>query len=108
MHQWEAALGAECTTCHAADPNRKMPNGRPALKFADDSKPEKNTARLMYRMVEDINKNYISMVKDSDAPVTCGTCHRGHLHPPVFTPPKDEHDHEHPAAPADGEKPSAQ
>ena len=82
MHGWEAQLGAECTTCHAVDPNRKMPNGRPALNFADDSKPEKNTARLMYRMMEDINKNYVSKVEDKDhdkdhekeeAAVTCGT-----------------------------------
>ena len=108
MHQWEAALGTECTTCHAVDPNRKMPNGRPALNFADDSKPEKNTARLMYRMVEDINKNYVSMVENSGVPVSCGTCHRGHLDPPIFTPAKGEHDHDHPAPPAGGEKPPAQ
>ena len=106
MHGWEAQLGAECTTCHAVDPNRKMPNGRPALNFADDSKPEKNTARLMYRMMEDINKNYVSKVEDKDhdkdhekeeAAVTCGTCHRGHVHPPTFVAPKEDHDHDHPA-----------
>ena len=109
MHGWEAQLGAECTTCHAVDPNRKMPNGRPALNFADDSKPEKNTARLMYRMVEDINKNYVSKIEDKDhnhdhdkdeAAVTCGTCHRGHVHPPAFVAPKEDHDHDHPAPPA--------
>lgn len=108
MHGWEAALGSECTTCHTVDPNRKMPNGRPALNFADDSKPEKNTARLMYRMMEDINKNYVSMVPKEDeksgkqeAMVTCGTCHRGHLHPPAYIAPKHE-DHDHPA-PSGGE-----
>lgn len=101
MHGWEAQLGAECTTCHAVDPNRKMPNGRPALNFADDSKPEKNTARLMYRMMEDINKNYVSKVQDKgDEPVSCGTCHRGHIHPPTFVAPKEDHDHDHPAPPA--------
>jgi hypothetical protein len=109
MHGWEAQLGAECTTCHTVDPNRKMPNGRPALNFADDSKPEKNTARLMYQMVEDINKNYLSKVKDTDhdhapgkedAALSCGTCHRGHVHPPTFVPPKEDHDHDHPAPPA--------
>ena len=113
MHGWEAQLGTECTTCHTVDPTRKMPNGRPALNFADDSKPEKNTARLMYRMVEDINKNYVSMVpkddKDgkaekSDAMVTCGTCHRGNLHPPAYVPPKHE-EHEHPASPTGEAKP---
>jgi hypothetical protein len=110
MHGWAAALGTECSTCHAVDPNRRMPNGRPALNFADDSKPEKNTARLMYRMVEDINKNYVGMVQKESgggAPVTCGTCHRGHVEPPLFIPPKDEHDHDHPAQPT-GEKPAAQ
>lgn len=114
MHGWEAQLGAECTTCHAVDPNRKMPNGRPALNFADDSKPEKNTARLMYRMMEDINKNYVSKIEDNDhdkdhkkedAAVTCGTCHRGHVHPPTFVAPKEDHDHDHPAPPTGTAKP---
>jgi hypothetical protein len=103
MHKWAGELGTECTTCHATDPNRKMPNGRPAMNFADDSKPEKNTARLMYRMVEDINKNYVSKVQDKgDEPVSCGTCHRGHVHPPEFVAPKEDHDHDHPAPPAGG------
>ena len=105
MHKWEAELGTECSTCHAADPNRKTPSGRPALNYADDSKPEKNTARLMYKMLEDINKNYISMVDNAGVPVSCGTCHRGHLDPPLFTPPKGEHDHDHPA-PAAGDHPA--
>lgn len=97
MHKWEAELGTECSTCHAADPTRKTPSGRPALNYADDSKPEKNTARLMYKMVEDINKNYVSMVDNTAPPVSCGTCHRGHLDPPLFTPTKRDHDHDHPA-----------
>ena len=105
MHKWEAELGAECTTCHAADPVKKTPSGRPALNYADDSKPEKNTARLMYRMVEDINKNYVSTIDNSGMPVSCGTCHRGHLEPPIFTPSKSDHDHDHPAPPA-GDKPA--
>ena len=106
MRRWEGELGAECTTCHTIDPTRKMPNGRPALNFADDSKAEKKTARLMYRMTQEINKKYLSEIaeddhdkaggKEKDA-VSCGTCHRGNVHPPTFTPPKEEHDHEHPA-----------
>ena len=94
MHTWEASLGAGCSTCHAADAKNIGPNGKPRLNFADDSKPEKNTARLMYRMVEDINKNYVNMVENSGVPVSCGTCHRGHLDPPIFTPPKEDHDHD--------------
>jgi hypothetical protein len=101
MHKWEAMLGAECSTCHAADPKNIGPNGKPRLNFADDSKKEKQAARLMVKMVEDINKNYVSMVEGSGVPVTCGTCHRGHVTPEPFTP-KPDHDHDHPAgAPAD-------
>jgi len=101
MHKWEAELGTECTTCHAADPNRKMPNGRPMLNFADDSKPEKGTARLMVRMVEEINTQYVGKIDNSGMPVTCGTCHRGHLDPQAFVPPPDhDHDHDHSAPPA--------
>lgn len=95
MEGWEAALGTHCSTCHTADPKNIGPNGRPRLNFADDSKPEKSTARLMYKMVEDINGNYISMVDNSGAAVTCGTCHRGHLGPEPFVAPKEEHSHDH-------------
>jgi hypothetical protein len=68
------------------------PNGRPQLNFADDSKEEKRTARIMYTMTEDINVNYVSKVPSSDEPVTCGTCHRGHLGPEEFQIPKEDHD----------------
>lgn len=108
MEGWEAALGAHCSTCHATDPKNIGPNGRPRLNFADDSKPEKSTARLMYKMVEDINKNYVSMIDSSGAPVTCGTCHRGHLGPEPFVAPPEthDHDHDHAAPPAGGDKPA--
>ncbi|HMG88240.1 MAG TPA: c-type cytochrome [Terracidiphilus sp.] len=107
MHKWEASLGAECSTCHAADPKNIGPNGKPRLNFADDSKPEKATARLMYRMVDDINGNYVEKVENSGVGVSCGTCHRGHLDPPIFTPPKEDHDHDHGAPPAPSAKPSS-
>jgi hypothetical protein len=96
MEQWEGELGSGCKTCHAADPKNLAPNGRPRLNFADDSKPEKQTARKMYLMVQDINKNYIAKIDSSGAPVTCGTCHRGHLGPELFAAaPEKEHDHDH-------------
>jgi hypothetical protein len=106
MHKWEAELGTECSTCHAADATRKMPNGRPALNFADDSKPEKATARLMVKMVEEINSQYIGKIDNSGMPVTCATCHRGHTNPPPFVAPPD-HDHDHHAAPPAGAKPTS-
>lgn len=106
MHKWEAQLGTECSTCHAADPKNIGPNGRPRLDFASDAKPEKATARLMVKMVEDINKNYVGKIDNSGMPVSCGTCHRGHLSPEPFVAPPDN-DHDHPAPPA-GQAPPPQ
>ena len=90
MEGWEAALGTHCSTCHAADSTNIGPNGRPRLNYADDSKPEKVTARLMYAMTEDINVNYLSKIESSGLPITCGTCHRGHLGPEPFTSLDDD------------------
>jgi hypothetical protein len=98
METWEASLGVHCSTCHAADPKNIGPNGRPRLNYADDSKPEKASARLMYKMTEDINVNYVSKIPSSDVPVTCGTCHRGHFGPEPFVP-KDDHDAPRPPQP---------
>jgi hypothetical protein len=86
MEQWESQLGVHCNTCHAADPNNLAPNGRPRLNYADDSKPEKATARMMFSMTEEINRSYVSKVEGSGIPVTCGTCHRGHFGPVPFVP----------------------
>ena len=90
MEEWESALGTGCRSCHTQDPTRLGPNGKPMLNFADDSRPEKATARQMVRMTEEINKNYIARIDSSGAPVTCGTCHRGHLGPEPFVPPVKE------------------
>jgi hypothetical protein len=93
MEGWAAALGTHCDNCHAPNPNEAVqPGKRPHLDFALDTKPEKKTARMMVTMVEDINGNYIAKVKDSKTKVSCGTCHRGHLSPPAFTPPPEHHE----------------
>ena len=70
MEKWEGSLGAHCNTCHTPDPTNIGPNGRPRLNFADDSKPEKATARLMFTMTEEINRNYVVKIDSSGAPVT--------------------------------------
>lgn len=90
MEQWTDELGAHCSTCHTADPKNIGPNSRPRLNYADDSKQEKATARLMYTMTEEINRSYLSKVDNSGAPVTCGTCHRGHLGPEPFSAAHDD------------------
>ena len=96
MRNWEGALGADCETCHTPDPTKIGPNGKPQLNFADDSKKEKEMARLMYTMTEDLKKGPISKVASMDdmskkaAPLTCGTCHRGKEDPEEFIIPKDD------------------
>jgi hypothetical protein len=97
MESWAGDLGVHCDACHVADPNNIGPNGRPRLKFEDDSKSEKEMARIMYTMTEHMKTNYIRKVADMDkmgspaAPLTCGTCHRGHLDPEAFVPPPHDH-----------------
>jgi len=85
MHQWESALGTECEACHVRDPQKLGANGRPQFDYADDSKPEKATARVMYAMVEDVNSNYIAKIEGLGLHVSCGTCHRGRIRSEPFS-----------------------
>lgn len=84
MQQWKAGLGIQCGSCHAEDREKLDPEGRPMLDFASDSKPMKLVARAMYTLTEDVNTRYLSKIDSSGVPVTCGTCHRGHLGPEPF------------------------
>ncbi|HWM91326.1 MAG TPA: c-type cytochrome [Thermoanaerobaculia bacterium] len=67
MHLMRASLGTRCDFCHVAEGNR----------YELDTKPEKETAREMIRMVLAINKDNFK----GQARVTCNTCHRGQEHP---------------------------
>lgn len=85
MKQWETDLGVRCDGCHKEDDVKLDRQGKPLLVFADDSKPMKNIARLMYTMTDDINTRYVANIEGSGLPVTCGTCHRGRIAPEPFT-----------------------
>lgn len=67
------SLGVSCGFCHVPG------------KWDLDDKEEKSTARLMFAMVQTINKDYISKVPtdpgDSPPVVNCFTCHRGNPRP---------------------------
>jgi hypothetical protein len=77
------SLGVSCGFCHVPG------------KWDLDDKEEKNTARLMFAMVQTINRDYISKVptdpaRTSPPPVVnCFTCHRGNSRPmgPEGAPP---------------------
>ena len=99
MRGWAGALGQHCDACHApyAD-HRRDAKGRLELDFPSDANPRKEMARLMVKMTEADRTDYIAKVKQLDkkmdqdrtgpepAPLTCGTCHRGHLNPEKYVP----------------------
>jgi hypothetical protein len=77
------SLGVSCGFCHVPG------------KWDLDDKEEKNTARLMFAMVQTINRDYIAKVPTDPARaspppvVNCFTCHRGNSRPmgPEGPPP---------------------
>jgi Photosynthetic reaction centre cytochrome C subunit len=95
METIDGSLGVHCDFCHAADPKNLMPNGRPRMDFADDSKDDKKIARIMFTMTDRINADYINKAKTLDPDsmgmtVKCGTCHRGHEMPEDFVIPTQQ------------------
>lgn len=81
MERWGVDLGVRCSACHGEDLDNVVSVERRRSRFAADSQPMKEIARLMYTMTEEINSNFIAKVEGSGLPVTCGTCHRGHVSP---------------------------
>lgn len=108
MQQWAESMGVECDSCHAEDPDHVGPGGKTLLKFADDSKQMKTVARSMYTMTEQINSNYIAKLEGSGMPVTCGTCHRGHISPEPFDAASEREKRPPMPAPADQNRPASQ
>ena len=81
MQQFTMGLGVMCAYCHAemegAQPGA---NGQVPMDFASDAKQQKKTARVMMKMVGDINNTIGSQVGKPAADVVkvqCITCHRG-------------------------------
>lgn len=85
MRQYAGDLGVRCGFCHATDPETHRPN------FALDTKPEKSTARVMIKMTDAINAQYLATLPGGEAKVSCYTCHRGSSMPearPARTAPE--------------------
>jgi hypothetical protein len=82
MRTIAAALGTECGHCHVW-----TAPGAPGNDFPADVKPEKAKARVMLRMVMDINKTIGTEFPKLGKPaseivqVQCVTCHRGQIIP---------------------------
>jgi len=108
MQQFTRALGVQCTYCHveqappqlsveelqaqqaaaaqagAAGRGRGRGRGGPQINFAADDKRQKQTARLMMAMMNDINTRVASATHKAPSAVVrvqCATCHRGITNP---------------------------
>jgi tetratricopeptide (TPR) repeat protein len=76
MGQFTRALGVRCTYCHVGDENLPLST----YHFADDDKVTKRKARVMMRMVNEVNGQYLATLEDRAKPaiqVQCITCHHG-------------------------------
>ncbi|HVZ21586.1 MAG TPA: c-type cytochrome [Vicinamibacterales bacterium] len=86
MRNFSAALGTNCGYCH-----QWTGAGAAGNDFAADVKPTKETARVMIKMVGDINNTLRTNIKgkaaDEITRVQCITCHRGKAIPEVPAPP---------------------
>jgi hypothetical protein len=80
MNRYNQDLGVLCSYCHSESPETQLPD------YAADENPAKQTARIMIRMLNDINTKYLAQVGDRRYadPLTCGNCHRGESKPSPF------------------------
>jgi hypothetical protein len=81
MGQFTSALGVNCAYCHAEREGAQPgPNGQVPIDPASDAKQTKKTARVMIKMVSEINNTLSSQLGKQASDVTkvqCVTCHRG-------------------------------
>jgi hypothetical protein len=96
MRSFNRALGVRCNHCHvvtATEPKEEF-------DFPNDTKEEKRVARVMLRMVSDINGKWMPLAEAAehgetaphetgDPQVRCWTCHRGSLEPESAPPPAE-------------------
>ena len=85
MRAFAAALGTNCGYCHVwTGP------GLPTNDYASDEKAPKEVARVMMRMVGEVNQNLAANIKgkaaDQITKVQCMTCHRGAAIPTLPPP----------------------
>lgn len=76
MRSYAGAVGGRCAYCHMVSDRLDQPTD----DFATDEKATKRTARIMMKMVADINGKTLASLPERDSPaveVTCDTCHGG-------------------------------
>ncbi len=90
MKGFALGLGARCETCHVGEPNTALDT----FDFASDEKAMKRKARLMIKMVQEINDTFVPRLDEIEesqrVEVRCVTCHRGQQQPKLIEDVLDE------------------
>ncbi|QOW09765.1 c-type cytochrome [Kaistella flava (ex Peng et al. 2021)] len=84
MHTFNNSLGVDCSHCHT--PKKDNPD---KMDFPSDANKNKEIARGMLKMTNDINANYFLPHAPDPKPkqitsVYCITCHRGNPNPEKY------------------------
>jgi hypothetical protein len=80
MKGFTGALGVRCQHCHVGKEGLPLDQ----FDFVSDEVPAKKTARLMMRMMADVNRQLdesLPKAEGAGARVSCLTCHRGQAKP---------------------------
>ena len=81
MKSFSRGLGVRCAYCHVGD---EQTQSLWEFDFVSDEKPTKEAARVMLRMMREINREHLPRI-GKKAPelleVQCITCHRGQARP---------------------------
>src|SRR5882724_1026058 len=72
MRGYSFSLGVRCATCHVGRPDGSLEG----MDFASDAKETKKTARVMLKMVQAMNHDYMEKL-GAGKRVECQTCHHG-------------------------------
>ena len=99
MRVFTRSLGVRCNHCHVVTATEP----KEVLDFPADTKEEKKVARVMLRMVTELNQTWLPRVEEAEGhavqPMTvmpqqavsgrigCWTCHRGKTEPEMPPPP---------------------
>jgi tetratricopeptide (TPR) repeat protein len=77
MRSFTEGLGVRCNFCHVGDEGKPLST----YDFSSDDKDNKKKARIMLKMVNNINEDYLSELKEFGSgnviQVKCITCHHG-------------------------------
>jgi hypothetical protein len=90
MKGFALGLGVRCETCHVGEAGQPLDT----FDFESDEKAMKRKARVMVRMLADVNSDYVPQLNEIEdairVEVRCVTCHRGRPQPKLIEDELDE------------------